>query len=383
MSIEEDIRSTRTTSTKWMKYPPDIVPAWIADMDLGIAPAIAEELTKHIQNGDLGYPCADIESKFLNAFADRYLEHFNTPLDPTLALTCTDVVQSIYTAILTLTQPGEGIIVQTPIYPPFLQSVKDTGRTLCENPLIRQNETWKINLDELGLLARDPNTTMLLLCSPHNPTGRVFTQEELVQIADVCGRNNVVVISDEIHSDIVYDPNFHIPFASISPHLASNVITMTSATKSFNIAGLRCSVVHFGSLELKSRYEKVNPHVRGSVSTLSMLAATSAWTKGDGWLTSTLATLRANRDTITKFVERESHSGLKFIPPQGTYLAWLDFRETKASQDTHGFLLQHARVGLSPGSDFGTPGTGWARLNFATKPEILDDILNRISMAIS
>ncbi len=382
MSIEDEIRSKRTTSTKWMKYPQDVIPAWIADMDLGIAPVIAQELTERIENGDLGYPCAEVEARFIDAFSDRYIERFNTPLDPALGLASTDVVQSIFIAITTLTDPGDGVIVQTPIYPPFLQSVNDTGRILRENPLVRSDDTWEINLEELELLASEARTTLLLLCSPHNPTGRVFTQTELVKIAEICDKHNVLVVADEIHCDIVYEPSYHIPFASISPEFAANVITMTSATKSFNIAGLRCSIVHFGSAELKSRYEAVDSHLRGSISTPSMLAATAAWTKGDSWLKSTLATLKANRDAITSFVEQGCF-GLRYIPPQGTYLAWLDFRDTKAAESPQEFLLDKARVALSPGPDFGTPGVGWARLNFATKPEILGEILNRIKKALA
>nr|MDA8081825.1 aminotransferase class I/II-fold pyridoxal phosphate-dependent enzyme [Actinomycetota bacterium] len=271
--------------------------------------------------------------------------------------------------------------VQTPIYPPFLQSVLDTGRRLRENPLLQTEGTWEMNFTELETLASEPDTTLLLLCSPHNPTGRVFTQTELVKVAEICSRNNVLVVADEIHCDIVFEPNYHIPFASISPEFASNVITMTSATKSFNIAGLRCSVVHFGSQDLKSRYEFFDPHVRGSISSLAMLAATAAWQKGDSWLKSTLSTLKSNRDVLTQFVDNNGF-GLKYNRPQGTYLAWLDFRDTKASESPQEFLLNKARIALSPGPDFGKPGNGWARLNFATRPEILEEILLRIGAAL-
>lgn len=381
MSIEDEIRSKRTSSTKWRKYSQDVIPAWIADMDLGIAPVIAAELTQRIESGDLGYPCADIEANFLDAFSDRYIGKFNTALDPHLGLVSTDVVQSIVISILTLTNPNEGVIVQTPIYPPFLQSVLDTGRRLRENPLLQTAGTWEMNFTELETLASEPDTTLLLLCSPHNPTGRVFTQTELVKVAEICSRNNVLVVADEIHCDIVFEPNYHIPFASISPEFASNVITMTSATKSFNIAGLRCSVVHFGSQDLKSRYEFFDPHVRGSISSLAMLAATAAWQKGDSWLKSTLSTLKSNRDLLTQFVDNNGF-GLKYNRPQGTYLAWLDFRDTKASESPQEFLLNKARIALSPGPDFGKPGNGWARLNFATRPEILEEILLRIGAAL-
>lgn len=382
MSLADEIRVKRSTSTKWLRFPSDVLPAWIADMDLGIAPEIAEELNQRVAFGDLGYPTTEIEEQFIDAFADRYFERYNTPLDPQLGLASTDVVQSIFIALLTLSSPGDGVIVQTPIYPPFLESVNATGRTLKENPLIETADSWEINFDQLEKLASEEKTTLLLLCSPHNPTGRVFTQNELVKVADICSRHGVVVVADEIHCDIVYEPNIHIPFASISPEFAAKVVTMTSATKSFNIAGMRASVVHFGSRELKDKYESYDRHIRGSLSTLSMLAATTAWRKGDSWLDATLSALAQNRTRLSRFIE-DADLDLHFRAPEGTYLAWIDFRDTKASNSPHEFLLGNAKVALSPGQDFGTPGIGWARLNFATQPEILEEILTRISSALS
>lgn len=382
MSRELDIRRNRTTSTKWKKYPVDVLPAWIADMDLGVAPEIAQILTERISCGDLGYPSVDLQEQLLDAFSDRYLEKFNTPLDPALALVGTDVVQSIVISILTLTEPGDGVIVQTPIYPPFMGAVNSTNRQLLENPLIIDDNKWKINFDELEQLARNKSTTLLLLCSPHNPTGRVFSQEELVKIAKICAENDVLVVSDEIHCDIVYSPNYHIPFASISPEFASNVVTMNSATKSFNIAGLRCSITHFGSEELMERYDVYDPAVRGSISSLSMLATTTAWQRGDAWLDSTIAHLQGNREILTQFVT-ENDLGLSYIPPEGTYLGWLDFRNTNASSAPADYLLSNAKVALSPGIDFGLPGDGWARLNFATSTDVLLEILDRIKAVLS
>lgn len=381
MSREQEIRNNRSTSTKWQKYPNDVLPAWIADMDLGVAPEIAQVLTERIACGDLGYPSIELQEQLLDAFSDRYLDRFNTPLDPALAVVGTDVVQSIVISILTLTNPGDGVIVQTPIYPPFMGAVNSTNRNLLENPLVMVNDEWIINFDELERLAQERSTTLFLLCSPHNPTGRVFTQEELVKIANICAANNVLVVSDEIHCDIVYSPNYHIPFASISPEFASNVVTMNSATKSFNIAGLRCSVTHFGSEELKAKYDAYDAAVRGSISSLSMLATTAAWQKGDAWLASTLSHLEKNRRTLTQFVT-ENNFGLSYRPPQGTYLGWLDFRKTKAASGTAEYLINNAKVALSPGIDFGTPGDGWARLNFATSEDLLVEILNRIKTGL-
>lgn len=378
MDEASQIRQQRSTSTKWHKFADDVLPAWIADMDLGIAGPIRDAIITCVESGDLGYPSLSLQQNLLDAFSDRYLEKYSTPLDPDLALVSTDVVQSVFISVLTLTEPGDGVIVQTPIYPPFLDAVINTGRTLRETPMLRTDSSWEINFDELELVASEPSTNLFLMCSPHNPTGRVFTQAEQVKIADICSRNNVVVITDEIHSDIVYQPAFHIPFASISPEFASNVITMTSATKSFNIAGLRCAVTHFGSSELKSRYETYPYHVRGSVSNLGMLATTIAWSQCDDWLDGTLSQLGANRKAIASHLE-SNDSGIGFVEPEGTYLAWLDFRHTAFVTSPESHLLEKGKIALSSGADFGTTGIGWARLNFATTPDILSQILHRMT----
>lgn len=381
MATDSEVRAQRFTSTKWRKYPNDILPAWIADMDLGIAEEIVEAIQKPIESQDLGYGSIELQEKLLDAFADRYLERFNTPLDPQLAVIGTDVVQSIFAAILTLTEKGDHVIIQTPIYPPFLDAVISTGRTLSENPLIRTGQGWEIDFDQLEQLASRPDCKLLLLCTPHNPTGKVFTQTELIRIANICMNYNVLVVSDEIHCDIVYSPNYHIPFASISPEFASQVITMNSATKSFNIAGMKCSITHFGSEELMSRYNQSHPRIRGSVSNLAMIATTAAWQNASNWLESTMATLKLNRDNTYQHLS-QTDLNVTLLSPQGTYLAWIDFRNSIASSDPYQYLLEKAKVALSPGSDFGTPGIGWARLNFATHPEILDDILKRIAASL-
>lgn len=381
MATDSEIRAQRFTSTKWRKYSDDILPAWIADMDLGIAEEIVEAIQKPIDSRDLGYGSIELQEQLLDAFTDRYLEKFNTPLDPALAVVGTDVVQSIFAAILGFTEKGDHVIIQTPIYPPFLDAVISTGRTLNENPLIRTEQGWEIDFGQLEQLASHPECKLLLLCTPHNPTGKVFTQTELIRIANICIKYDVLVVSDEIHCDIVYSPNYHIPFASISPEFASRVVTMNSATKSFNIAGMKCSVTHFGSEELMSQYNRSHPRIRGSVSNLAMIATTAAWQQANHWLESTITTLEINRNNIYQYLSK-SDLNVTLLPPQGTYLAWIDFRNSIASSDPYQYLLEKAKVALSPGSDFGTPGIGWARLNFATRPEIIDDILKRIAAAL-
>lgn len=381
MATDSEIRAQRFTSTKWRSYSDDILPAWIADMDLGIAPEIVEAIQKPIDSRDLGYGSIELQEQLLDAFTDRYLEKFNTPLDPSLAVVGTDVVQSIFAAILGFTEEGDHVIIQTPIYPPFLDAVNSTGRILSENPLILTDQGWEIDFDQLEQLASRPECKLLLFCTPHNPTGKVFTQTELIRMANICTEYDVLVVSDEIHCDIVYPPSYHIPFASVSPEFATRVTTMNSATKSFNIAGMKCSITQFGSEELMSRYNESHPRIRGSVSNLAMIATTAAWQNANHWLEATLATLKSNRDNTCQYLG-QSGLDINLFPPQGTYLAWIDFRNSVASGDPYQFLLDKAKVALSPGPDFGTPGIGWARLNFATHPEILDSILKRITAVL-
>jgi cystathionine beta-lyase len=289
-------------------------------------------------------------------------------------------VQGLDACVLLHSRPGEGVVLQTPIYPPFLAAVEHSGRRLVESGLVPGTDRYEINFDHLrGAL--DSETRMLLLCNPHNPTGRVFERHELMALGELALEHDLVVVSDEIHADLAFPPHGHVPFATLGPELAERTITVTSATKSFNLAGLPCAFAIFGSDRLQRPWQDLPPHVIGHPGILDDAATYTAWTEGQPWLEEVVAYLLENRALMMDFFERRL-PGLHVFPPEATYMAWLDCRELRLPADPFDFFLQQARVGLTGGREFGAPGRGFARINFATSKAILREILERMATAV-
>ena len=364
---------------KWRKFPADVLPAYVADMDFKVAPAVQAAIESLTRNQDYVYePPATAESLFA-AFATWMERRHRWNPDPTLTVALADVVQGIVATLVAYSSPGEGVVMQTPVYPPFLRSVEWTGRRLIENPLREGAERYGVDID--GLDEAAAQARVLLLCNPHNPTGRVLERDELEGIVEIAARHDLVIVSDEIHADLAYAGATHIPTATV-PGAAERTITLTSATKSFNIPGARAAVLHFGSENLKARFSAAIPdHLLGRPSRFGMDATIAAWSGGDPWLAEVLAYLDRNRRTVTDWVG--SQPGVKSHPPEATFLAWLDCRDLKLSTSPCEFFLERAKVGLSDGADFGGPGIGHVRLNFGTSAEILDEILDRMSRALA
>lgn len=374
-------RLRRRKGEKWQLYPPDVLPAWVAEMDFPLAAPIRRVLEDALDADDLGYPVNPRPQDLPTVFAARMAERFGWRVDPQRVAVLTDVVQGIYVALDRFTARGEGVVVQTPVYPPFLRAVSDLGRRLVENPLVEGPARFEIDLDGLRAAA-DPDTRVLLLCHPQNPTGRVFGRDELEALAELALRHDWVVVSDEIHADLVYPGGArHLPFATLAPEVEARTITLTSATKAFNIPGLRCAVAHFGSAELQRRFASLPRHLRGGIGSLGLAATEAAWTSCQPWLDAVLGRLAANRALVADFV-RDALPGVRHRPPEASYLAWLDCRELGLGPSPQRFFLEHARVALSAGEAFGRPGEGFVRLNFATAPALLGEILERMAKAL-
>ena len=375
-----DLKTLRSrVSEKWNTYPEDVLPAWVAEMDFPLASPIREILENSLDREDLGYPIGLRATGLPEVFAERMRERFSWETEPRMADVITDVVQGIYVSIEVLSEPGDGIIVQTPIYPPFLNAVKDTGRRLVENRLLQTDEGWRIDFDALRA-SIDGNTRKLLLCNPHNPTARVFNREELEQLGEVACEHNLVIVSDEVHADLVYDGRKHIPIASLAPEIAERTLTITSATKAFNIPGLRCAVAHFGSQHLRERYHSIPRHIRGGVGLLGIYATMAAWQQSQSWLDEVHAYLQSNRDIVASFVE-DRLPNVVHHPCEATYLAWLDCSAANLSDTPSAHLLKTQRLALNEGRTFGKGYDNFTRLNFATSKRILAEILERLEKA--
>ena len=251
-----DIATLRARRTnKWHKFPPDVLPAWVADMDFGVAPSITAALTRLTENQEYGY--AAREGALAAAFVRRMERRFGWHTDPADTVAIGDLVQASFSSVMAFSEPGDAVLLQLPSYPPFMRAIEDTGRRLIANPMRDNGTRWVLDLAAYEA-APDPRTRVLIFCHPQNPTGRAFSRAELEAVAAFAIRHDLMVVSDEIHADIVYPGNTHIPLASLHPEIAARTITITSATKSFNIPALRCAVMHFGAPALKERF--FEPH---------------------------------------------------------------------------------------------------------------------------
>jgi cystathionine beta-lyase len=303
---------------------------------------------------------------------------FGWSIDPARVEVLTDVVQGIYVAIDRFSKPGEGVVLQTPVYPPFLNAVRQLERRLVENPLVAGPTRWEMDLD--GLRSIEP-ARVFLLCNPQNPTGRVFERRELEAVAEAAIAGDWLVVADEIHADLVHPGGRHIPFASLAPEVEARTLTLSSASKAFNIPGLRCAVAHFGSDAVRRRFLTLPRSLRGGVGALGQAATLAAWSKGGPWLDQVLAYLDGNRRAVAQFAA-ERWPTVRTWLPEATFLTWLDFEAFALPGSPGAFFLEHARVALSHGAWFGTSGRTFARLNFATSRALLGEILERMDAAL-
>ena len=378
----EDLRAKR--GVKWTKYDPEVLAAWVADMDFPVAEPIREALREAMVRDDYGYSFKSKEGPIPELFAARAKRLYAWEVLPERVEGICDVIQGLYVVIENFTRPGDGVVTLTPAYPPFLNSVREMDRRLVEFPLRPPQEPSGIfRLDTRSLAQSiDDNARLLLLCNPHNPTGKVFSKAELEAVAEIALSKDLIVFADEIHADLVYSNSMHIPFASLGPEVEARTITMASATKSFNIAGLRYAVAVFGSEALQVIYNRTPERLRGGMNSFGVIATQSAWRDCDDWLQELLNHLEKNRDYMIDFLHTELPD-ITVHRPEATFLSWLDCSSLMLSPDPHTFFLEKARVGLSDGVDFGVGGAGHVRLNFATSRPILTQILTRMRDAVA
>ncbi|MHB1526853.1 MAG: MalY/PatB family protein [Candidatus Dormibacteria bacterium] len=371
----------RRTGVKWQRYGGAAIPAWIADMDFPIATEIAAAMKDLISRDDLGYPDPSLEAAVRTAFASRAAERYRLLVEPEQLVVVSDVLQAIYLCLLAFTEPGDGVAFLTPAYPPFFSAVAETGRRALVCDLSAGPRRYELDLSQLRSVVQAGNARLLLLCNPHNPTGRSFSRAELAGIAELALECDLLVVSDEIHADLTLPGASHVAYGSLGGQAAARSITLSSASKAFNLAGLRCAVAAFGSEALRDRFAQFPAHARGSVSVLGMVAALAAWEHGDPWLKAAIQVLSDNRDLLAAFVALHLGDGV-MRSPEATYLAWLDLRGLGLGEDPALWLRENARVALSPGPDFGASGSGHVRLNFATPRALLEEMLERIATAL-
>ncbi len=365
------------TGVKWTRYGPDVLPAWVADMDLSAPACVVEALEAIVARRYVGYNRRALAA-LPGAFAAWQHEHHGWTIDEADVRVFCDVLHAIDTALWLCTEPGDGVVLLTPIYPPFLNALATTDRRLVEVPL--DPDGWRLDPDRLRA-AVDDRTRAILLCNPHNPTGRVFDRTELAALAEVAEEHDLLLLSDEVWADLVHPGAKHVPLASLGPEVQARTLTISAASKAFNLAGLRCAVAHLGHRGLAAAVAKLPAHLLGAVGTPGAEAALAAWTAGGPWLADLMAHLTARRDQLARRLAADLPE-VGFGLPEATYLAWLDFRGLGYGDDPATELLDEARVALSFGPDFGLRGRGFARLNFATSAALLDRIVTSMGAAL-
>lgn len=360
----------------------EVLPLWIADMDFAVPEGVTAHIAKRAEHPIYAYNIQ--EDSVYQAFIDWVKKRHGWQVEKDWILLAPGVVPSIIFSILALSKPGEGVIIQPPVYPPFFASIKDNERKIVENPLINNEGYYEIDFDDLEKKLADPANTLLLLCSPHNPVGRVWTTEELTKIHQLCETYKVDILSDEIHSDVIYSGHKHTVLANLGQAAAERTVTFMAASKTFNVAGLNLSFI---VVPCQQRREQIKDWFNRMHMTrnnlFGVLAAEAAYREGEAWLDALLPYLEQNAATLVEFVQTRLPK-IKVHKPEGTYLAWLDFRAYFTdAQELDKFLIQQAKVGLNSGLTFGQQGAGFARLNLATQRSILIAALKRIETAIN
>lgn len=366
---------------KWRRHGPSVLPAWVADMDYPPPPAVTDALHRAIERGDLGYPDWEDASPVRAAFADRMSQRYGWHAAPSRVREQTDLIQSLQLLLRLATARGDAVAVHVPGYPHFLAALETMGRRTIPIPLADTPGGWQLDPAALADAVALHDCRVLLLVNPHNPTGRVLTRVELEEIAAIARRHDLLVVSDEIHAELVYAPHRHIPFASLSPDAAARTVTITSAIKAFNIAGLRCAVTHYGPDRLLALRDAEPTDLYGTVSTLAVTATLAAWRDGDAWRRDLLTVLDRNRRRVADFVASRLPR-VRHHPPEATYLAWLDVGPLYLTEPPVQRILDAGRVALDGGVRFGPGSEKYVRLNFATSHDVLEDILDGLGRAL-
>lgn len=385
-NFDEVIDRVPTNAEKWVDIPKrfgrdGLIPLWLADMDFKTAKPIIDEIGKRVAHGIFGY--TSISDDYLDAVCGFQERTKDWQIDKELISLGLGVVPSICMIIREITEPGCKIIIQTPVYHPFFKAVTNAGRQLVECPLLEADGSFIMDFEGLEKQAKQ-GAKYILLCSPHNPIGRVWTREELLRLGDLCLEYGIKVISDEIHSDLVLWGNRHIPFASLSEQLNRITITCFAVSKTFNLAGLQSCIVVFPDRNTKRIFDKAWAKLHTEVTNcLSLTATLAAYRYGDEWLKQLISYLEGNVSFLMDYFNKNIRL-IKPICPQATYMVWLDCRKLGMNaEELMNFMVAKAGLGLNNGAQFGKPGEGFMRMNVACPRSILEKALKQLEEAVS
>jgi cysteine-S-conjugate beta-lyase len=366
-------------SAKWRTFDADVLPLPVAEHDFELAPPVAEALRTAVERSDTGYAMAvPAVGEALAGFAAA---RWNWELDPVRVSPVADVGVGAVELLRVLTRPGDRVALSPPVYPPFFRWVPEAGATVVEVPLASTDDGWRLDLPGLERAFAEERPAVYLLCSPHNPVGRVHSPDELAALVELARRYDVVLVSDEIHAPLVLPGATFTPLLTV-PGAAEVTIALHSASKAFNLAGLKCAAVVSASDRMARMVDRLPADLRWRVGHFGVLATVAAFTEGGEWLDRLLLTLDRRRAELATLLA-DRLPAVRWTPPEATYLAWLDCRAVGAGDAPRDACLERGRVALEPGTNFGRPGDGHLRLNLGTSAEILDEAVARMAHALT
>ncbi len=362
--------------------PDDAIPLWVADMDFRTPAPVIEALVKSGKHGIFGY--SETREDYFLVLQKWFMDNYDWEIHPSWLVKTPGVVFAIAMAVRTLTDKGDAVMIQRPVYYPFSNVIIDNERTLVNNPLIYNEGTYSIDFEDFETKIIANGVKLFILCNPHNPVGRVWTKEELIRLGDICLKHGVTVVADEIHADFIYNGYRHQVFANIKPEFADITITCTAPSKTFNLAGLQVSNIIISNRELKKAIKnEINNIGHGQINTMGIVACKAAYEHGYEWLQQLKAYLAGNLSFVRNFLA-ERLPQVKLVEPQGTYLIWLDFKKLGLTEaELEKLIVSDAKLWLDGGTMFGEEGKGFQRINIACPRVILEKAFLQLEAAVN
>ncbi|RYM05122.1 pyridoxal phosphate-dependent aminotransferase [Sporolactobacillus sp. THM7-7] len=384
--FDEPIDRLNTASVKWdeadrLFHAEGLLPMWVADMDFHAPDEVIDVLEKRAKHGIFGYTVRS--EGYLSAVQGWMKARHGWSVQKDWICHSPGVVTALNLIVEGFTEPGDKVLIQPPVYPPFRKSVQNQGRELVNNPLVEHDGKYRMDFTDLEEKLSDPSVKLMILCSPHNPVGRVWSKDELLKVAELSLKYDVLVVSDEIHGDLIFEGNQHIPFARLSDEAAKHSIICTAPSKTFNIAGLQISNIIVPNPALRKRYlSQLNRFGLGEPNAFGAAAAEAAYRRGAAWLDQCLHYIKGNADYVADYLETHLPE-LSMVPLEGTYLGWIDCRKLGLDKfRLQDLMLQKAKIAFNQGFTFGKEGEGFVRINLACSRTLVAEAMKRLKAAV-
>jgi cystathionine beta-lyase len=361
--------------------PTDLIPLWVADMDFKTVPQVTEALVEASRHGIFGY--SEVKDEYFTVLKQWFSTHYHWDIERKWLVKTPGVVYAIAMAVRAYTKKGDGILIQRPVYYPFSEAILSNGRKLINSPLVYEKGSYRINFEDFEQKIVDNQVKLFILCNPHNPVGKVWNQEELERLGDICLKHNVLVVSDEIHADFIYPGKEHLPFASLKKEFGDITITCTAPSKTFNLAGLQVSNVLIPNPVLKAAFKsEITKSGYSQLNNMGLIACKAAYEYGEEWLTGLKEYLYSNLQFVKEFIKINLPQ-LTLVEPEGTYLLWIDFTRLGLSEtELEKLIVEKAKLWLDAGTMFGPEGSGFQRFNIACTRKTLEQAFHQLKAAI-